>query len=74
MESTGWKWAAQEETEDTRQEDTHRASVHQPVCLLLAVQGISVCFVPLLSSPEKPKATFKARKTLYLLISDAADS
>ena len=37
---------------------THRASVDQPVRLLLAIQSIPVCFIPFLSSPEKPKAVF----------------
>lgn len=35
---------------------THRASVHQPVRLLLAIQRVPVGFVPFLTSPKKQKS------------------
>lgn len=53
---------------------THRASVHQPVRLLLAVQREPVRLVPLLPGPEKPQATLQARKMLHLLLTDGPPS
>ena len=65
---------AQEEMGETREDGTHGASVDQPIRLLLAIQCVPVCFLPFLSSPEKPKATLKASKVLHLLLTDGPPS
>lgn len=53
---------------ETRRENTHRASVDQPIRFLLAIQCVPVCFIPFLSSPEKPEAMVKASERLDLFV------
>lgn len=56
------KWGAQER-EGTH---THRASVHQPVRLLLAIQRIPISFVPLLSSPKTKQRLCSGPAALHI--------
>lgn len=41
---------------------THRATVHQPIRLLLAIQRVPVSFVPFLASPKKQKTQMNEQK------------
>lgn len=53
---------------DKRREgtQTHRASVHQPIRLLLAIQRVPVGFVPFLSSPKTKQKLCSGPAVLHI--------